>query len=76
MVDHRGRVFSGDGTEVHDGLIVADGAVVPRPLAVNPLLTISALSERSVALLAEERGWTVSTGPTPPLPSPPARSPG
>ncbi len=29
----------------------------PRPLGVNPLLTISALAERACALLIEERGW-------------------
>ncbi|HEX6568559.1 MAG TPA: GMC family oxidoreductase N-terminal domain-containing protein [Acidimicrobiales bacterium] len=68
VVDHRGRVFAGTGDEVHDGLLVTDGAIVPRPLAVNPLLTISALSERAAALLARERQWTIATGPTPPLP--------
>jgi cholesterol oxidase len=70
-VDDRGRVFTGEGADVHEGLLVADGAIVPRPLAVNPLLTISALAERACALLAAERDWTVATGPTPPLPVPP-----
>ena len=75
--DHRRRrpprrVFAGEGSEVHDGLLVTDGAIVPRPLAVNPLLTISALSERAIELLAAEKGWTISAGPTPPLPPTPA----
>jgi cholesterol oxidase len=58
VVDHAGRVFTGLSGEVHDGLVVADGAVVPRPLAVNPLLTISALAERASELLAADRGWS------------------
>ena len=69
VVDHAGRVFAGADGEVHDGLVVADGAVVPRPLAVNPLLTISALAERASDLLAAERGWSahdpVATGREP-----------
>jgi cholesterol oxidase len=39
---------------------VADGAVVPTSLGVNPLLTISALAERAMTLLIRDRGWTVS----------------
>jgi cholesterol oxidase len=59
VVDHRGRVFAGSsGTDVHEGLYVCDGAVLPTPVGVNPLLTISALAERAMVLLAEERGWT------------------
>jgi cholesterol oxidase len=78
VVDHAGRVFTGTNGEVHDGLVVADGAIVPRPLAVNPLLTISALAERASELLAEERGWTGSDrAPTPARPSGPhVRRPG
>ena len=46
-VDEFGRVFAGDGS-IHEGLFVADGALVPTALGVNPFLTISALSERIV----------------------------
>ncbi|MGH9232850.1 MAG: alpha/beta fold hydrolase [Acidimicrobiales bacterium] len=68
VVDHRGRVFTGAGDEVYEDLLVTDGAIVPRPLAVNPLLTISALSERAAALLVAEKRWHLDRGPTPPLP--------
>lgn len=44
-VDEFGRVFAGDGS-VHEGLFVADGALIPAALGVNPFLTISALAER------------------------------
>ena len=46
---------------VHDGLYVCDGAVVPRSLGVHPLLTITALAERAMILLARDRGWTIRT---------------
>ena len=67
VVDHRGRVFSGaDGaqsTAVHQGLYVIDGAVVPRSLGVNPLLTITALAERSMMLMASDHGVEFTTEP-------------
>jgi cholesterol oxidase len=60
VVDHAGRVYSGAaGTDVHDGLYVLDGSIVPLALGVNPLLTITALAERGCALLAAERGWQI-----------------
>ena len=69
VVDHKGRVFSGsDGIKTYPGLYVSDGSVVPCPLGVNPLLTISALAERCAALLCKDYGWEIDYT----LPSAPA----
>ncbi len=75
VVDDRGRVFTGaPGSDVHDGLFVWDGSIVPRPVGVNPLLTISALAERAAALLAAAEGWKIDdtpAGPAAPTTAPP-----
>ena len=63
VVDDRGRVFSGTGTETHDGLYVCDGSTIPGALGCNPLLAISALAERCAKLVARDRGWSVSYAP-------------
>lgn len=67
VVDHKCRVFNGAAgageTAVHEGLYVIDGAVVPRSLGVNPLLTITALAERAMIHFAHDRGLRYTTAP-------------
>jgi cholesterol oxidase len=53
VVDHKCRVFDGKGG-VHGGLYVCDGAVIPRSIGVNPLLTITALTERAMIHFARD----------------------
>jgi cholesterol oxidase len=67
VVNHKCQVFDGHPDAgpgaVHAGLYVCDGSVVPRPLGVNPLLTITALAERAMIHLARDRGWAFTDAP-------------
>ena len=60
VVDHKCQVFDGtpgtSSTAVHGGLYVIDGSVVARSLGVNPLLTITAISERAMLHFAADHG--------------------
>jgi cholesterol oxidase len=63
VVNHKGQVFdagkSAGANAVHAGLYVCDGAVVPCPLGIHPLLTITALAERAMIHLARDYGWKI-----------------
>lgn len=52
VCDADGRVFDPAGG-VHDGLVVADGALCPTSTGSNPSLTIAALAERVAERLVE-----------------------
>jgi cholesterol oxidase len=48
VVNHKGEVFG------YPNLYVADGAIIPEALGVNPSRTIGALAERIAKIIRQE----------------------
>lgn len=66
VVDHKCRVYDAAGAgknAVHDGLFVCDASVIPCSLGVHPLLTITAIAERAMLLLARDRDLALDVTP-------------
>jgi len=75
VVDEYGRVFdsaSGNATDIHEGLVVLDGSILPTAAGINPALTIATLSLRASRWLIDSWNWK-KTGSTEELPAPIAR---
>jgi cholesterol oxidase len=62
VVDHKCRAFDGRGN-VHAGLYVCDGSIIPRSIGVNPLLTITALAERAMIHFARDHNLGFDDAP-------------
>lgn len=70
VLDGDCRVYAGDlGNVVHPDLYVCDGSMMPRSVGINPLLTISAISERAMIRLAARENLTIDLAPRKPSPA-------
>lgn len=74
VTDAEGRVYTGKAdNSVYETLLVCDGSIIPTSLGVNPLLTISALTERAMSDLIARNNWTEDTSANPVVPLKPGK---
>ena len=66
VVNHLGQVFQGQGTEVHQDLVVLDGSIIPTSLGINPALTIATVAQRAIDRLRAIWQLTEADQATPP----------
>ena len=59
VTNHIGELLTGHELDVHDGLIIVDGSLIPTALGINPLATITALAERAVEHAALRKGIAI-----------------
>ncbi len=61
VVNHKCQLFkSTSGNEVYKNFYVVDGSVIPLNPGIEPMLTISAVAERTCRLIAEDYGWKIN----------------
>lgn len=75
VVDSWGRVYDRAAAtpSLLPGLAVLDGSIVPVSLGINPSLTIAALAERAVPVLAADWSLALAGSPQPPASQRPLR---
>ncbi len=59
VVNHKCQAFNPEfnSEEVHQGLYVVDGSVIPNSIGTNPSFTIAAIAERAADLMLDEIGF-------------------
>ena len=52
-------VSTDNTSDIHDGLYIVDGSIIPCDVGVHPAFTICMLAERCLRLCAEDHGLSI-----------------